>query len=429
MECVFSAVKREDSWEWEKKEPAKFALEGIKVLDFTGEIGPYAGKLFVGLGAEVIHLEPIEGDPLRKIGPFYKDNPTKETSLQFLYYNAGKRGIVVDITRQKGKQIFLDLCKGTDVLIESFYPGFLDNLGLFHKELNKINSKLVHTAITPFGSTGPYRDFPTSDMVSAALGGFLYLAGTGNDKPVRAPDNQSFRMADAYAAMSSAIALFHARKTGEGQFLDVSIQECVATALESAGQCYDLEGVCRRGHGQEAGVGSIVPCKDGYVCVATIVGTNRYMWDPFAKWMKEVGAKGAELLEDERWTYPEFRRSEEAIKIFNQVVGGYMKNHRMLSLYEDGQRHRVPITPVSDGKTLWENRHFQERGFWRSVYHESVKDEIVFPGPPYEFGKCGWRVGGAAPTFGQHTQEILEALGYSSQEIKTLNKEGVIYAG
>lgn len=413
----------------EKNEPGKFALKGFKILDFTGEIGPYAGKLFVGLGADVIHLEPIEGDPLRKIGPFYKNQPGRETGLQFLYYNAGKQGMVIDITKSKGKDVFLDLCKGADVLIESFYPGYLDKLGLSYEKLNKVNSKLVHTAITPFGSTGPYRDFPTSDMVSAALGGFLYLAGTGNDKPVRAPDNQSFRMADANAAMGSAIALFHAGKTGAGQFVDVSIQECVATALESAGQHYDLEGVCRRGHGQEAGVGSIVPCKDGYVCVATIVGTNRHMWDPFANWMKEAGAEGAELLEDERWTYPEFRRSDEANEIFYRVVGGYMKKHDMISLYEDGQQHRVPITPVSDGKTLWENRHFQERGFWKSVYHESIKDKIVFPGPPYEFGKCAWRVGSAAPTFGQHTKEILDDLGYCSENIESLNKEGVVYAG
>ena len=413
----------------EKKELGEFALAGIKVLDFTGEIGPYAGKLFVGLGAEVIHLEPREGDPLRNIGPFYKDTPGRETSLQFLYYNAGKQGMVIDINNPKGKDVFLDLCKWTDVLIESFYPGYLDKLGLSHKELNKVNARLVHTAITPFGSAGPYRDYPTSDMVSAALGGFLYLAGTGNDKPVRAPDNQSFRMADANAAMVSAIALLHARRTGEGQFLDVSIQECVATALETAAQHYDLEGVRRRGHGKEAGSGSIVPCKDGYVCVATIMGTNRHMWDPFANWMKEVGAEGAELLEDERWTYPEFRRSEEANEIFYKVVGGYMKNHDILSLYEDGQRHRVPVTPVSDGKTLWENRHFHERGFWKSVYHESIKDEIVFPGPPYEFGQCAWRVGSAAPAFGQHTGEIAEALGYSAKKIETLSKEGAIYAG
>lgn len=407
----------------------KFAFNGVKLLDFTGDIGPYAAKLFVGMGADVIHLEAIDGDPLRSIGPFFKDKPGRERSLPFLYYNLGKRGMALDIDKPRGKEIFLKLTGWADLLIESCFPGHLDGQGLSKERLRENNPRLVHTSITPFGSTGPYRDYPTSDMVSAALGGFLYLAGVENDVSVRAPDNQSFRMADAYAAMASAIALFHAMRSGHGQFVDISIQECVATALENSPQYHDLEGICRRGHGKEAGVGTIVRCKDGYVCVAAIMGTNRRMWDPFAEWMVEVGAEGSDKLNDESWTYPEFRKSEEALEIFDRVVGGYMKDHDMLSLYKDGQAHRVAITPVSDGKTLWENPHFQERNFWKSIYHESIGEEIIFPGAPYEFGKCHWKSGGPAPTFGQHTKDILKILGYGDKEINSLNKEGVVYVG
>ena len=262
-----------------KKGDNEFALEGTRVLDCTGEIGPYSAKLFVGLGSDVIYLEPVEGSHLRNIGPFYKDKPGKERSLQYLYYSAGKRGVALDLIRPEGREIFLKLCGWADVLIESFPPGYLDKLGLSHETLSKINPGLVHTAITPFGSTGPYRDYPTSDMVSAAMGGFLYLGGAGYGKSVRAPDNQSFRMAEAYAAVGSIMALFDAKSTGEGQFVDISIQECVATALETTLQHHDLAGVCRRGHSvEEAGVGiGVVPCKDGFVCIGAIVGDNPYM--------------------------------------------------------------------------------------------------------------------------------------------------------
>jgi len=414
-----------------KRELYDFALEGIKVLDFTGEVGPYAAKLFVGLGADVIYVEPIAGSPLRDVGPFYGDRPSKETGLQFLYYNAGKLGIALDLIKPQAREIFLKLCSWADLLIESSPPGYLNKLDLSHDKLSEVNLKLVHTAITPFGSTGPYRDYPTSDMVSAALGGFLYLGGTGYDKPVRVPDNQSFRMADAYAAIGSIVALLHANNTGGGQFVDISIQECVATALENAAQYQDLEGICRRGHSkEEAGVGfGLVPCKDGYVCVGALAGAHPYLWDTFVNWMKDVGAQGAGLLGGEKWYSQEYRRTDEAFEIYERVVGGYMKNHDMLDLYEDGQRHRVPITPVADAKRLWENPHFHERGFWKTVYHKSIGAEITFPGAPYELGICQWRVGNPAPTLGQHTKEILEMLDYSENEINALQKGGVVYGG
>ncbi len=412
-----------------QEEPKDFALEGVKVLDITGEVGLYTAKLFIGLGADVIYVEPIDGSPVREMGPFHKDRPDREGGLQFLYYNAGKRAIALDVNRPKGREIFLKLCGWADLLLESFSPGYLDKLDLSHRKLNEVNTKLVHTAITPFGSTGPYRDYPTSDMVSAALGGFLYLGGTGNRKSVRAPDNQSYRMAEAHAAVGSIAALFHAGNTGEGQFVDISIQESVATALENAIQYQDLEGVCRRGHSmEEAGVGfGLVPCKDGYVCVAAVAWGNSHMWDTFVNWMKDIRAEGAELLEGEKWYSPEYRRTDEAFEIYERVVGEYMKKHDMASLYEDGQEHRVAITPVADGKSLWANPHFHERGFWESVYHENLDGDIIFPGAPYRLGECRWQVGEVAPTLGQHTREILENLEYTEDEIETLHKEGVVY--
>lgn len=404
------------------------SLDSIRILDFTGELGPYAAKLFAGIGAHVIHLEPPTGDPLRNIGPFYGNIPDHERSLQFHYYNSGKRGMVLNLETEKGKRVFLKLCNTCDVLIENCAPGYLDGLGLSYGALSQKNEKLVQTAITPFGHSGPYKDYLGSDMTCAAISGFLYLAGVDGDKPVRAPDNQSYRMAEAYAATGTAIALYNAMITGEGQFVDVSVLESVCTALENAAQYYDLQGVIRRGRGTEAGIG-IYPCEDGHVCIVAIMGQNRYLWDRFVGWLKNEGIEGVELLEDERWTDPNYRATEEANEIFTRVFTRFSLNHSKLYLYESGQKNMACISPVSKGKDLLENPQLNSRNFWKKIHVGDLNGELILPGEPYELEKLDWRVGNPAPAFGQHTTEILKEIGYASNEIDSLAKEGIVHVG
>ena len=403
------------------------SLSDIRVLDFTGELGPYAAKLYAGLGADVIHLEPITGDPLRDIGPFYKGIPGKDRGLQFLYYNAGKRGMALDLKKEKGQEIFVELCKGADVLLESFAPGFLENLGLSYDTLSAVNPKLVQTSITPFGSFGSYSDYPGCDLTCSALGGFLFLAGIENDKPVRASDNQAYRMAEAYAAVGSSIALLFSKKTGIGQFVDVSCMEAVGMALENAAQYWDLEGKLRRGRGKEAGTATIHPCKDGFVAIVAIMGKNKVMWEPFVKWMKDEGVEDWEVFDDDKWINPAYRTSEEGYNTFCRVFERFTMKHDKSYLYDHGQAHRVAITPVSNGKDLLENPQLKHHDFWKTLYHATLEGEVVYPGAPYDFGRLEWRLGNPAPAFGQHTAEVLEECGYSKDEINALAKEDIIY--
>ncbi|SPD73828.1 Succinyl-CoA:(R)-benzylsuccinate CoA-transferase subunit BbsE (fragment) [uncultured Desulfobacterium sp.] len=296
------------------------------------------------------------------------------------------------------------------------------------KTLNKSNQRLVQTSITPFGNFGPYKDYPGSDLTCSALGGFLYLAGVDNEKSVRAPDNQSYRMAEAYAATGTAIALYNAMVTGKGQHVDVSALESVCTALENAVQYYDLQGVIRRGKGTEAGIG-IYPCQDGHVCIVAIMGQNRYLWDRFVEWLKKEGVEEIELLEDEKWTNPAYRATKEANEIFSRVFNRFALTHTKLYLYEQGQKNNCPISPVSNGKDLLENPQLNSRAFWKKQYVEQLKGDLTFPGEPYELEKLKWRLGSGGPAFGQHTGEILRELGYQPSEIDKLEKEGVIHVG
>jgi benzylsuccinate CoA-transferase BbsE subunit len=411
-------------------------FSSLRVIDFTGELGPYAGRLFAGLGADVVHLEPLRGDPLRERGPFYRNLPGRERSLPFLYYNAGKRSLALDLEKERGAEIFLRLCRGADLLIESAAPAYLDGLAIGYDALHRLNPRLVHTSITPFGHSGPYRNYKGTDLTCSALGGFLFLAGVEEDKPVRACDNQAYRMAEAYAAVGSAVALLHARQTGIGQFVDVSCIEAVATALENAPQYFDLEGKIRRGRGREAGTGTIHPCRDGFVVLVAIMGRNRAMWEAFVQWMKATGVEEWEVFRDERWIEPAYRSSGEGYDTFCRIFERYTSQHGKLHLYETGQSFRVAVTPVSNGKDLLENPQLNYRGFWQTlrhenldVRHESSGGEVTCPGAPVRFGRLSWKIDRPAPTFGQHTAGILQEIGYRDREVAALAREGVVCPG
>lgn len=403
-------------------------LGDIRVLDLTCGIGEYAAKLYAHIGADVIHIEHTSGDPLRKKGPFYNDQINENGGLEFLYCNLGKKSLAIDLSSGEGKNIFKKLCKTADLLIESFPPGHMDSLGLGYETLAKINPRLVYTAISPFGQTGPYKDYPFSDLTLMALGGLLFLAGNEENNPVRACGEQAFQMGASYAAIGSMIALYHARHTGEGQFIDVSMQACVATALENAIQWYDLQGVNRRNVGVEAGIG-IYRCKDGYVCVVAAFGRTREMWNSFLNWLEKDGAEGLEKLRDEKWFEPEYRKKEESRETFKRIFENYSLKHTKLYLYEESHKSRNVIFPVSNGKDVFENAQFNYRNFFKKIYHPAIGADVCLPVSGFEMSVTDVEIKTPAPTRGQHSVELLKELGYADADIEGLLKGGAVYGG
>ncbi|MCX7171265.1 MAG: CoA transferase [Proteobacteria bacterium] len=400
----------------------------LKILDFTGELGPYTAKMFAGLGAGVIHLEPPAGDPLRQVGPFYKNIKNRDSSLPFCYFNSGKRGMALNLDHAEGQKVFRRLCESADLLVESFVPGYLDQRGLTYESLSAKNPKLVHTSITPFGHTGPLAQQAGSDLTCAAMSGFLYLAGVGHDKPVRSPDNQTYRMAEAYASVGSAIALFSALRSGKGQFVDVACIEAGAGALENAAQFWDLEGKIRRGRGKEAGSATIHPCADGYIAIVAIMGKNKVMWDPFVEWMKQEGVEEWQVFDHDKWIDSAYRESTEGYSTFCRIFERYTMQHDKRYIYETGQRYSVAVTPVSNGKDLIANPQLKARGYWQTAHNETLGGDLVYPGAPYEFGEIQWRLGRNAPRLGEHTRDVLREHGYSSEDIDAVMKSGAVHA-
>ncbi len=402
-------------------------FDSLRVLELAGELGAYTGKLFADLGADVIRIEPLAGDPTRQRRPFFQAAAGRENSLRYQYLNTNKKAMALDLTDPAAGEILRRLIRTADLCLESYPPGYLDRLGLGYENLSQINPRLVHTAITPYGQSGPYKDYPYSDLTSLAMGGMLYLAGIEAEKPARVPDNQSFFQADLYAAYASIVALYHADATEEGQFVDVSIQESVTTALENAIQTYDLEGRIRRAAGSvEAGYGAYA-CQDGYVYVMAAMGRNAYLWDPLVQWMAEKNIPEAEILAEDRWKDPEYRKLEEAKTTFKRIFETFSRQYRKEELYEESQKRKVVIYPVNSAKDVLENPQLAHRSFFKHMYVASLGSNLCYPGAPYALEKMVWQLRAPAPVFGQDTAGILGNLGYGPEEIQALVERGVAY--
>ena len=193
------------------------ALAGRRVLELADERGVYCGKLLADMGADVIKIERPGGDATREIPPFWGDQPHPERSLFFLYTNTSKRGVTLDIRRAEGRELLLRLVETADLVLETFPPGFLPDLGLGYGSLRERNPGLVLTSVTDFGQTGPHRSFKSSEIVASALGGSMYVVGEEEDPPVKLAGSQAHMMASTFAAVSSLIARAPRARTRAGR--------------------------------------------------------------------------------------------------------------------------------------------------------------------------------------------------------------------
>ena len=218
------------------------ALEGLRVLDLTGAMGNYAGKLFADMGADVILVEPPGGTELRREPPFIGDVSGPDRSLNFAYQNSSKRGIALDLETPSGQQILRDLARDADLVIETFPPGWSAERGIGYGDLAAQRPGIVVASITPFGQSGPFAQWTATDLVGLALGGLLYMGGYRDRAPTQAHGDQAFKCAAMYGAVAAMLAVTEAELMGQGQHVDISMQESVTLALENAAQTYDLEG-------------------------------------------------------------------------------------------------------------------------------------------------------------------------------------------
>src|SRR5207249_3539550 len=278
------------------------APDDIRVLDLAGEIGQYCTKLLADLGADVVKIEPPGGDPVRHLPPFYRDEEGADRSLYWLNLNTNKRSITLDIDKPEDRSVFEKLVAAADVVVESFNPGYLDRLGLGYEGLSQIRPNIILTSITGFGQTGPHSRYKAPDIVGVAMGGIMWLAGDPKDPPNVPPWKQGYISASIHAAGGTLTAIYNRDVTGEGQHVDVSMQESVSIAQETAMQTWDMIEALRTRNAHKGVIRVVVPgigpyeCTDGWVFgyVGSPAGAT---WADLLAWMIEEDK--AEDLADE----------------------------------------------------------------------------------------------------------------------------------
>lgn len=421
-------------------------LGDIRVLDLTGEEGVYCTKLLADLGADVLRIEPPGGHPMRRKGPFVHDEPDPEKSLYWFQFNTSKRGITLDLENADGREIFKRLVKTADVLVETFPPGYLDSLEIGYADLKELNPKLIQTSITPFGQTGPYRDFEGPDIVAQAMGGLMFLAGFPEDPPYKLACSQAYHSASVQAAVGTMIALYARDDTERGQFVDVSLQESVLMSMETAMQHYDMRKEIRQRIGREEpvvpGIG-LYPCVDGHVFSYVVAGFGAG-WDAIVEWMDNQGMAGD--LKDEKWNDtwelitnfkmlvallndpPKLLASLEKFAQISDLLKAFLSKKTKQQIFDEAAERRIMIAPVQNAKDLVESPQFQALGFFNEVAHPELSMTITYPGAPcYHISDTPWRISRRAPLLGEHNMEIYEKeLGLTRNQLSILKNQGAI---
>ena len=414
------------------------ALAGLRILDLTDLKGAMCAKLFGDMGADVIKIEPPEGDATRRIDPFLDGQPHRrgnvsstrhetldtsplsERSLLFWFYNTSKRGITLDLNQPAGQELAKQLAAQADVLVESAAPGTLARLGLGYDELKQLNPNLVLTSITPFGQTGPYRAYRSSDMVAEALGGMIWTNGFPDEPPLHAMGLQAYHSASFFAAIGTLLALLTRDSLGEGQWVDVSMQEAVAGAVEHIAPFYHqgLGIESRRGSLHWSRYFRVAKCRDGYVMHCSLGD-----WTSLVEWVK--GDEKAQDLEDARWEDLVYRR-EHAEHLFD-ILDDWAKDYSVAELMEGAQLRRIPYAMVRPPEALVDDPQLNDRGFFSTIEHPELGRTVRYPGGPIHFTTTPWRIARRPPLLGEHNTEVYGSeLGIEADRLSALKQAGVI---
>jgi benzylsuccinate CoA-transferase BbsE subunit len=326
----------------------------LRILDLTDDKGRLCSCLLADMGAEVIRIEKPGSD------------------VPFHWEDRGKRRVTLDIELKQGQDMFRRLLKTADVLVESYLPGYLDNLGLGYSELSKINPRLIMASITPFGQSGPCSAYKSSDIVASAMGGQLYVNGEPEKPPLKMFGNQSYYLASLFAAIGIMLALWHRHASGKGQRIDISLQECVAAALDHVLPRYFYQGEAakRQGSLHWNGAFRVFPAQDGYILLSIF-----YQWETLVEWLASEGM--AADLTDKTWSDRDYRR--EHIDHVIEVLERWTKSHTVAELVEKGQLMHFPWAGVASVTELLASPQLEARGFWTEVEYQGRK--LKFPAP------------------------------------------------
>jgi benzylsuccinate CoA-transferase BbsE subunit len=412
---------------------AQGPLTGLRVLELADEKGQFCGKLLGDLGADVVKIEPPGGEPCRNVGPFLDDIPNPERSLSFWCYNTSKRGVTLSLETADGRQLFQRLATNADVVLETFRPGYLASIGL--DSLQEHNPGLILCSLTPFGQTGPWRVYLSSDLLHMAAGGEMASCGydevdVPNAPPIAPGGGNAWHMGCHFAYISIMAALVHRTVSGLGQYIDVSIHEACALTTEAAIANYVYRGeVLRRQTGRHHAAGvtnrTQFRAKDGsYVTALITGGLNPRNVRNLAALMDSFGMAGD--LNDPKFQDPVVIAAN-ASHIIDELLAGFIASLPAEEVYHAAQERGFTWGAVRAVEELLDDPHLHDREFWKHVEHPELGRSFVYPGEAAIFSDSPWRISRRAPLIGEHNVEIFcTEPGLSRGELSVLAENRVI---
>ena len=399
-------------------------LPPYRILDLTGPEGVFCGKLLADYGAEVIKVEPPSGDSTRQRPPFIGDDPSSEQSSYFLFYNTNKKSVTVDLEKPEGRDLFKKLIVSADVLIESFPVGYLKSLGLDFDSIQPGNPGLIMASITPFGQTGPWKDYKSTDLIALAASGFMQITGDPDGPPLRQGNEQSHFPGSQHAATAIMGALFYRdMQGGSGQYIDVSMQEAMITYYTDAHPA--LAWMQRGENVTRVGTNSTLviplgayPSKDGWISAGIITPRE---WENLSQWMYEVTGN-EEILNDD------YKGGNQDRAPFNDIITALVIDFttRFTSdeLFHQGQERNLVFIPVNAVSDLLNDPQLDSSNFWFDLEHSEV-GTLKYPLGVFDSEEVS-PLTKSAPHLGQDNEAIFSELGLSESELATLRHQGAI---
>jgi crotonobetainyl-CoA:carnitine CoA-transferase CaiB-like acyl-CoA transferase len=396
-------------------------LEGIRVLELARDVaGPFAGKLLADYGADVLKVEPPTGDPARLAGPFPGDQPHPEKSGLFLHLNTNKRSITLDASTAEGGDLVRRLAAGVDIVVEDFAPGQVAEWGFGWETLSEGRDDLVMASITPFGQSGPYRDYLGTEITLQAIGGPLRNTGHGGKEPLKLGGNVAHYHAGVTTAFAVMAAQLRAELGGEGDYIDISVQQCQAgfrdrrtiflTAASYTGTARN-----RPVPGTRLATG-VRECRDGYVNV--LAGRNI---DSLL-----ILIERPDLFSLVKPGVPPNQQPPAVIETLETAYDEWLMEHDKLDVIARGQELRILCGAVLTVEDLLTDPHYRDRNVWDTIDHP-VAGAFEYPGAPLLMSVSPRSEPRPAPLLGEHNEAVYGGeLGIDRDALARLNAAGVV---
>jgi CoA:oxalate CoA-transferase len=376
--------------------------------------GPVCGCILADHGADVIKIERPGGEDARRIGPFVGGE-----SLYYATYNRNKRAITIDLKTSAGRDLFRDLVRETDVVLENFRPGVLDKMGLGYDQLSRLNSRLIQVSISGFGQTGPWRELPAFDQIVQALSGIMYLGGDEGGGPEKLGISVSDYAAGLQGAIGTLLALNVRATSGVGQHVDVSLFDSVIFMLETAVATLHSTGrrPARVGNGRPGSVpGNTYRCRDGWLYIAA---TSDRIWERLA------AALGPETQGDSA----ALRANEARVlqrQLVDQRINEWCGDQDVAEVMAILEKAEVPCAPVRHVDDLLTDPHVAVRRSVEVMTHPVLGEHVV-PGVPVKLSETPGGLSRRAAMLGEHTEEVLrQVLHLDSADIEVLRERGAV---